>query len=331
MNVLNKCFIIIAIIILYPLWATAQMRGLDGSVLNKIENGSVIALWPRGTSGVNPDIPEEVKPCGKRFFNIHNPNITVYKPENPNGVALVLAAGGGYNYIASGVEGIPVAEKLNQAGITVFILKYRLPPTPGASFGHPVPLSDALRALQLVRYHAAEFNIDPGKIGIMGFSAGGHLASAAGTLFSNYTFGNDNISTVSSRPDFMCLVYSAMATKEGKALSDTQLLNSDLSQKQIMESLFSELNVTTRSPPAFLVHAQDDPAVNPQNSILMYKALQTMGIPAELKLYKKGGHGFGPGRPGTDSEKWTDDFIAWLYQMNFISAQENENKLDECN
>jgi acetyl esterase/lipase len=210
-------------------------------------------------------------------------------------------------------------------------LKYRLPPTPGANFQHPVPLSDALRALQLVRYHAAELNIDPGKIGIMGFSAGGHLASLAGTMFSEYSFGNDRISKVSSRPDFMCLVYPVIATKKGGTLSDTQLLNSDLSQKQTLESLFSELNVTTRTPPAFLVHAQDDPAVNPQNSILMYKALQTKGIPAELKLYKKGGHGFGPGRPGTDSEKWIHEFIAWLYQMNFMSAKNDENKLNANN
>ncbi|MEJ2629463.1 MAG: alpha/beta hydrolase, partial [bacterium] len=224
MNVLNKCFIITAIIILYPLWAAAQLRGLDGSVLDKIETGSVIALWLRGTPGVNPDIPEKVKPCGKRFFNIHNPNITVYKPGNSNGVAVVLCAGGGYAYIATGVEGVPTAEKLNQAGITVFVLKYRLPPTPGVNFQHPVPLSDALRALQLVRYYAPEFNINSDKIGIMGFSAGGHLASLAGTMFSEYTFGNDLISKVNSRPDFICLVYSAIATKEGKALSNTQLL-----------------------------------------------------------------------------------------------------------
>lgn len=325
MNLLNKYFIIAVIVILCPICANAQLRGIDGTILNRIENRSIIALWPRGTAGINSDIPEKSKPCGKRFFNIHNPNIEVFKPKNSNGVAIVLCAGGGYNYIASGVEGIPVAEKLNKSGITVFVLKYRLPNTSGTNFKHPIPLSDALRALQLVRYYAVELNIDTNKIGIMGFSAGGHLASTAGTLFSKYTFGSDKISKISSRPDFMCLVYPVISTKEGTTHGCTRLLLSDTSDTRVLKCLSSELNVTKNTPPTFLVHAKDDLGVNPKNSILMYEALETNGIFAELKLYKKGGHGFGLGREGTDSEKWTDDFVTWLSRINFISANGKNN------
>lgn len=326
MNLFKKCFVTAAIVILYPICVSSELRGLDGSVLVKIEDRSVIALWPQGTTNINPDIPEKSKPCGKRFFNIHNPNMVLYKPRNTNGVAVVLCPGGGYAYVASGIEGDPVAEKLNESGLTVFVLKYRLPNTVGVCFKHPIPLSDALRALQLVRHHAVEFNIDPDKIGIMGFSAGGHLASTAGTLFSKYTFGNDKISKISSRPDFMCLVYPVISSREEIAHDCLRFLVGDKSEKQSLVCLSNELNVTKKTPPTFIVHAKDDRGVNPQNSILMYESLKTMDIPAELKLYEKGGHGFGVGHQGTDSEIWIDDFVNWLSRMNFISTKGNDNE-----
>lgn len=162
----------------------------------------------------------------------------------------------------------------------------------------------------------------------MGFSAGGHLASIAGTLFSYYRFGKDNISKISPHPDFMCLVYPVISTKEELAHSCTQLLVQNKSNKQALLNLSSELNVTKESPPAFLVHAKDDSDVTPKNSILMYEALKINGIPAELKIYEKGGHGFGLGRKETDSTKWIDDFLTWLSQMNFISTKRNDKKPD---
>lgn len=307
----NKSKSLVLLSVLLGCNLNAELRSIDNTVLENIETGAVIALWPEGTEGIDANIPEEIEPRGDRYLNIHNPNIEVFKPEQPNGVAIILCSGGGYRYVASGVEGVPTAEKLNKSGITVFVLKYRLPPT----FKHPVPLSDALRAIQLVRYHAADFDIDPNKIGIMGFSAGGHLAGTAGTLYSDYTFGTDSISKVSSRPDFMCLVYSAISI--GNSSSHTLL--DDNPDKQSLEELSIELNVTEKTPPTFLVHTKDDQTVNYQHSIIMHDALEKHGVPSSLNLYEEGGHGFGVGRESTDSMKWSGDFVAWLNHMKFIS------------
>lgn len=276
----------------------------------------VIELWPDGTEKVNASIPEEIVP---RHFevvkNIHNPNITVFQPEQPNGTAVVICPGGGYQIIASGLEGYPIAEKLNKAGITAFVLKYRLPTTADADFKHPVPLSDALRAIQWVRYHAAEYEIDPKRIGIMGFSAGGHLAACAGTLYAKYNFGADEISKVSSRPDFMCLCYPVISTNKEFAHGCVRSpLQTGCTEEQELE-MSCEKNVNAQTPPTFLVHALDDSGVLPRNSIVMQEALKEHGVAVELKLCDQGGHGFGLGRNGTDSTRWSDDFIKWLLAL----------------
>lgn len=244
--------------------------------------------------------------------------MTVFKPESPNGLAIIICAGGGYNYVASGVEGVPVARLLKEFGITVFVLKYRLPNTPGVNYKHPASLLDALRAIQYVRYNSADYNIDNNKIGIMGFSAGGHLASMAGTLFNKYYTGNDKISEVSPRPDFMCLVYPVISTTDSITHGGLISLVDSADWVNTKKELSAEQNVTINTPPAFLVHAKDDKSVSISNSIVMYESLRAKDIPAELKLYSKGGHGFGPGREGTDSENWLGDFISWLIKMNYI-------------
>jgi acetyl esterase/lipase len=293
----------------------AFMVGLSlaGQAAATKTSSPVIPIWPAGTAQVDPSIPEEVVPRNFELVkNIHNPNLTVFRPENPNGAAVVICPGGGYGVIASGLEGYPIAEKLNEAGITAFVLKYRLPTTKGAEFKHPVPLSDALRAIQLVRYHASEYKLDPQRIGIMGFSAGGHLAASAGTLYAKYSFGSDEISKVSSRPDFMCLGYPVISTQKEIAHGCVRHpLTAGFSPEQLAE-MSCELNVTAQTPPAFLLHAKDDKVVLPQNSMVMHEALQQQGVPTELKLYEQGGHGFGLGRTGTDSTQWSDDFIDWL-------------------
>ena len=307
----SRPFTLILFGVLLVSHAHAELRSMDNTVLKKAAHLSVIPLWPSGTPDIDADIPEKVKPQGKRFYDIHNPNITVYKAKQPNGIAVVLCAGGGYSYIATGVEGVPTAEKLNKFGITVFVLKYRLPPT----FKHPVPLSDAMRAIQLVRHHATDFDIDPDKVGIMGFSAGGHLASSAGTLFSNYSFASDRISKERSRPDFMALVYPVISTRKDIGNKSAFSLVEGNPNAESLALLSNELNVMAATPPAFLVHAKDDLTVSYQNSVLMHQALKNHGVPSSLYLYEKGGHGFGVGREGTDSAQWTDDFIAWLQQM----------------
>ncbi len=301
----------------------AFMVGLSlaGQAAATKTSSPVIPIWPAGTAQVDPSIPEEVVPRNFELVkNIHNPNLTVFRPENPNGAAVVICPGGGYGVIASGLEGYPIAEKLNEAGITAFVLKYRLPTTKGAEFKHPVPLSDALRAIQWVRYHASEYKLDPQRIGIMGFSAGGHLAASAGTLYAKYSFGSDEISKVSSRPDFMCLGYPVISTQKEIAHGCVRHpLKAGFSPEQLAE-MSCELNVTAQTPPAFLLHAKDDKGVLPQNSMVMHEALQQQGVPTELKLYEQGGHGFGLGRKGTDSTQWMGDFIAWLSSMQIIGS-----------
>ena len=296
---------------------------LAGQAATKTSN-PVIPIWPAGTAQVDPAIAEEVVPRDFELVrNIHNPNLTVFRPENPNGAAVVICPGGGYGVIASGLEGYPIAEKLNEAGITAFVLKYRLPTTKGAEFKHPVPLSDALRAIQWVRYHASEYKLDPKRIGIMGFSAGGHLAASAGTLYAKYSFGSDGIAQVSSRPDFMCLGYPVISTQKGIAHGCVRHpLTAGFSPEQVAE-MSCELNVTAQTPPTFLLHAKDDKGVLPQNSMVMHEALKQQGVPTELKLYEQGGHGFGLGRKGTDSAQWLDDFIAWLSSMQIVGSTDS--------
>lgn len=317
---MNKFIILLTISIvalLSPSYAAPSViHGLKNEVITDITQHTVVALWPKESAGVDPDIQEKIKTPDIRFYHIHNPNLKIYKPAKPNGTAIIICPGGAYKHISTGISGKPVAEILNRAGITAFVLKYRLPTTKGADFNHPVPVSDALRAIQFVRFYAKRFEVDPNKIGIMGDSAGGHLASSAGTLFSDLHFGQDDISKTSARPDFMCLV-SPVITTQGKSISHkcTAYLLSKPSLSEL-RPLSSELNVTKNTPPTFLAHAKDDRSVSYQNSVLMHKALEMHGVRSSLNLYKKGGHGFGVGRSDTDSTKWIPDFISWMEEEN---------------
>lgn len=314
----------------YLLFATLLMSGLlhadeaavQHSRSQTFPHESVQYLWPAGTENVRADIAETATIRDfERVSNIHNPNLTVFRPDKPNGSSIVICPGGAYRIIATGKEGDPVAERLNEAGITAFVLKYRLPNTKGAHFKHPIPLSDALRAIQWVRYHAEAFDLDPNKIGIMGASAGGHLAATAGTLYDRYSFGDDAISKVSSRPDFMCLIYPVISTQKGVAHGCIYSLLDPKQEKKQRTEISVDQNVTEHTPPTFLIHAKDDKAVVPENSLRMLHALEAKGIEAELKLYDAGGHGFGLGREGTDSTQWPDDFLFWLERQSVIPAE----------
>lgn len=281
---------------------------------------TVVNLWPAGTEGVDTSIPEEFVP---RHFEIvkgiHNPNLTVFTPKQPNGAAVVICPGGAYRIIATGLEGYPIAEKLNEAGITAFVLKYRLPTTENYDFKHPVPVRDALRAIQWVRYHARDYGVDPKRIGIMGFSAGGHLAACAATMDLEFKEPSDAISKVNSRPDFLCLGYAVISVRKDIAHGCVRLpLKQGYSPGELQE-MSCELNVNEQTPPTFLMHAEDDAGVLPQNSIVMYEALKKHKVQAQLKLYERGGHGYGLGRTGTDSHNWVGDFIAWLDECGFMT------------
>lgn len=241
----------------------------------------------------------------KRITNVTRPTITVYRPakEKDTGAAVVICPGGGYNILAWDLEGEEVAAWLNSIGVTGIVLKYRVPRREGQSSGPPLqPLQDAQRALSLVRSKAREWGIDAQRIGVLGFSAGGHLAAAASTNFNRRAYESvDDIDKAACRPDFAVLVYPAyLITKDGKEMAE-------------------DIRVTKETPPMFLVHAGDD-RVSAENSAHMYLALKRAGVPAEVHIYSSGGHGFGL-RPSTDEcSTWPQRCSDWLKAQQFLQA-----------
>ena len=243
---------------------------------------------------------------------ISRPTLSIFlaPKEKANGTAVIVFPGGGYWVNAAGHEGIDVAKKMNEWGVTAFVLKYRIPDDHTMQDKEIGPLQDAQRAILSVREHAKEWNIDPGKIGIMGFSAGGHLASTAGTHFNKNVI--DNPKHTSLRPDFMILVYPVISFRDslGHIGSRDQLIGKNPSAEKIHE-YSNEEQVTDQTPPSFLVHAADDDAVKVENSIRFFEALQEHKIQSELHIFPKGGHGFGMNNP-TTPDQWMDRLHEWL-------------------
>jgi acetyl esterase/lipase len=236
--------------------------------------------------------------------------------EAPGGTAIIICPGGGYGILAASHEGSDVAKLFTQWGITAFVLKYRLPDDSIMIDKTIGPLQDAQRAIQLVRENAAKWNIDPNKIGIMGFSAGGHLAATASTHFNKAVI--DNPGNISLRPDFSILAYPVISFTDSLAHigSRNNLIGKNPSREKIKE-FSNELQVTAQTPPAFLVHASDDNGVKPANSISYYEALLKNNVSAELHLYQKGGHGFGLNNK-TTNDKWTERLKNWLQSNKYL-------------
>ena len=251
-----------------------------------------------------------------RISLVQSPEIAVYMPskKSATGQAIVICPGGGYAYLAYNWEGSDVAKWLNSKGITAIVLKYRLPNSKGNIVAHQSPLLDAKRAIRIVRSNAVKWNIKKDKIGIMGFSAGGHLASTLGTHFDNgITNSTDSIDQVSSRPDFMVLVYPVVSmTKSFMHQGSRNNLIGNKPSNDLANFYSNELQVSKETPPTFLVHATDDKAVPVENSLLFYQALKDNNVPAELHIYPAGGHGFGLGLSRGTVETWTDRCIEWL-------------------
>jgi len=244
--------------------------------------------------------------------NVSRPSLTVFlqPKEKASGAAVIICPGGGYSILAASHEGYDVAKKLNEMGVAAFVLKYRIPDDKTMLNKEIGPLQDAQRAIQIVRERAVEWNINPSRIGIMGFSAGGHLASTAGTHFDKAVIENKN--NTSLRPDFMVLVYPVISFTDsiGHIGSRDNLLGKNPSEEKI-RAYSGELQVVANTPPAFLVHAGNDDVVKVQNSIRFYEAEQKNNIPAELHIYPKGGHGFGMNNP-TTKDLWMERLKNWL-------------------
>jgi len=281
-----------------------------------------LKVWPNGAPIKNNPPGEEHSWVDgiKRIENISEAEIYVYLPEKDKstGAAVVICPGGGYWIEAIEHEGTQIAEFLQKNGVAGIVLKYRLP------YGNPeIPLMDAQRAIRLVRSKAKEWNIDPDKIGIAGASAGGHLASTAGTHFdSGDPKSGDPLARLSCRPDFMLLLYPVVTFKEewGHMGSRKNLIGPGNDWKMV-EEYSNELQVTADTPPAFLVLADDDKSVPPRNSIEFYLAMKKFGIPAEMHIFSEGGHGFGMKPTGLPVSNWPNLFIGWLKSRDIISIK----------
>jgi acetyl esterase/lipase len=279
-----------------------------------------IPLWPAGAPGAKGNDPDK-----------DVPTLTAWLPptDKATGASIVVCPGGGYGMLAVDHEGKQVAEWLNQLGIATFVLKYRL----GPRYHHPAMLQDAGRAIRTVRARASEWGLDPRRVAILGFSAGGHLASTAGTHFdAGKPDSEDPIERFSSRPDRMILVYPviALATPYGHSGSLKNLLGDKPSQ-QLIESLSNERQVTKDTPPTFLAHTNADTGVPAENSLLFALALRKAGVPVELHLFERGPHGLGLGGgtanfrvpPEPSFKAWPKLCETWLKNQGFLERSPN--------
>jgi len=284
---------------------------IDGAAAApQLPAAAVIPLWPEGVPGAKPDLGPERVDDG-RVANVGEPTLTVYGPavDRPNGTAVIICPGGGYVRLSTQREGEQYAAWLGTLGITSFVLKYRM-----QEFGHPAPLRDVLRAVRIVRAQAARFKVRPDRIGVMGSSAGGHLAASAGTLY-DHPLGRTgtDLDAVSARPDFLVLMYPVI-TLTGPAAhagSREALLGAHPSAADLA-LLSVEKHVTSATPPTLLIHTQEDRTVPVENSILFYQALVAARVPVEMYLFEHGSHGMGMRSGLGTASAWPKRAEEWL-------------------
>jgi acetyl esterase/lipase len=261
--------------------------------------------------------------------NADKPSLKVFKAEKPNGTAVVVCPGGGYGFLADDHEGKQVAEWLNKHGVSAFVLKYRIVARDRPGPLHPAPLEDAQRAIQWVRFHAKDYGIDTKRVGIWGFSAGGHLASSAATHFKEDGLpGRDAVGAISSRPDFAILAYPVISMEDGVTHggSKKNLLGSNPDAK-LVELMSNEKQVTKNTPPTFIFQTSADTAVPAENAVRFYLACKKAGVPVEMHIYEKGRHGVGLGSDPkwTGGEKsvatWPDRLADWMKSRGLLEGK----------
>jgi len=264
-------------------------------------------LWPGGAPGAlgteeidKPSLAPYLAPAGRG-----------------TGTAVVVCPGGGYGALSMDKEGDQIARWLNSLGVSAFVLKYRL----GPKYHHPVELGDAQRAIRTVRSKAAENRLLPDRIGIMGFSAGGHLASTAGTHFdAGDAAASDPIDRFSSRPDFLVLCYPVISFGEFAHQGSKRNLLGENPDPKLVASLSNETQVTAQTPPTFLFHTNADNGVPVENSVLFYMALRKAGVPAELHIYERGPHGVGLAQTDEALSSWPARLADWLRVHGLLNA-----------
>jgi acetyl esterase/lipase len=277
-----------------------------------------ILLYPEGIPNSKKTPKEYIESTDSSGYirKVSEPALLAFYPpkEKANGTAVIICPGGGYELVVASDEGAAVAQEFIKLGITAFVLKYRLPNEAIMIDKSIGPLQDAQKALMTLRKRAAEFGIHPNKIGIVGLSAGGHLASTAGTHFEKSFI--DNPDHISLRPDFMILVYPVITFGSfGPPRSRANLLGKTPTA-ELLYSFSNENHVSATTPPTFLVHASDDTVVPVENSLMMYQALRKEKVKVEMHIFQDGGHGFGienPERP----DRWMDWCKGWLIENGF--------------
>lgn len=284
------------------------------------DNRPRIALWPDlPPGGGGPDGPADISEKGA-VTNIAIPSLEVFAPGKPNGSAMIIAGGGGYKRIEEGKESYPAARWLAARGIYAFVLSYRLP-IEGWAAGPLAPLQDVQRAFRLVRARAPEWQIDPHRIGALGFSAGGHLMglAAARSAFTSYE-GVDEIDRQSARPGVAALIYPVitLAAPYDRTSTRRSLVGRHPADEATREWSV-ESHVSKDCPPIFLTQADDDRISNPANSRIMREACEKAGVDVEFHPVASGGHGFGMGKAGTPTEAWPNWYEAWLRKQNFLA------------
>ena len=298
--------------------------GLTAAAFAQAAEPLVIPLWPEGVPGAK-DIGAEKTDDTGRIANVSVPTLTVYPAavDRPNGTAIIVCPGGGYVRLSNLREGIQYANWLSTLGVTTFVLKNRL-----GEFGHPAPLQDVLRAVRLVRSRAAEFKVDPARVGVMGSSAGGHLAASAGTLF-DHAAGKTGASldTTSARPDFLILMYPVITMEAPfvHAGSRKALLGATPAP-ELVQLLSVEKQVTAATPPTLLIHTQEDATVPVENSILFFQALTRAKVPAEMYLFEHGTHGMGLKAGFGTASDWTKRAEEWLRSRGLLTAAQTTSR-----
>ncbi len=308
---------------LFVIFQLVFMAPLMSQTSSQTSSQTVVSLWPEGKipNSLNNTTIQEKTEMGKdgiaRISSVTIPSYSVYKPANPNGVAVLVCPGGGYWIEAAGHEGVDIALWLNGLGITAFVLKYRLPEDKQWSNKQEVAFQDAIQALRLIRKNAKEYAINPNKLGIMGFSAGGHLASTVSTHWQDSTKTAQG--SGSPKPNFAILMYPVISSGDVKHAGSFERLIGPTPSKEMLEYYSTDKQVSAQTPPTLLVHATDDGAVPVENSLLYFSALKKNKIPASLLIYENGGHGFGLAQKLKGSVKnWPLHAQQWL-EINVIN------------
>lgn len=278
-----------------------------------------LPLYPNGVPNSRPAPKNYIESAPNDWGGIDKvtmPTLTPYFPANgtANGTAVLVIPGGGYAALAMGHEGEAIAKEFNKIGVTAFVLKYRLPSDSIMVDKTIGPLQDAQTALKMIRDNAAKWGVNPAKVGVIGFSAGGHLASTLGTHFDKAV--TENKSNTSLRPDFMALIYPVITFGTYAHVGSRENLIGKNAPQQLIDLYSNEKQVTANTPPTFLVQAEDDDVVPVQNSLLFYQALLQNKVKAEMHLYQAGGHGYGLNNT-TTKDKWFDRLKNWLTENGF--------------